>query len=158
MHVYDEDCALDLELLELTLVPVGPLIDGSAGATISGFLDRGVELADVPVGNHWTTARYFPADRPAVDLLIRLRGTGDYARSVMPRLLRLTSLSSVMPASTLKSSMLFLERLMKYSSVRLAIGPRSAVVRRFQSPSRVDYRRGECTANGTLDGAWTGRG
>lgn len=82
VHVLDEGFSLDMDHVELTIVPVGPLIDGSAGETISGPLERGVEFVDVPVGNYRATARYLPPDAPAADLLIRVRDTGIYATSV----------------------------------------------------------------------------
>lgn len=82
VHVRDDDYVVDLELVELTLTPVGQLIDGSPGSVITGFPERGFELVDVPVGNYRTTARYFPESGPAVDLLIRERDAGDYAPSV----------------------------------------------------------------------------
>lgn len=82
IYAYEEGFMLDMEAVELTLVPVGPLIDGSDGTSRTSLLERGLEITDVPVGNYRVTARYLPADGPAADLLIRLRGTGVYAASV----------------------------------------------------------------------------
>lgn len=82
VYAYDEGFMLDMESVELTLVPVGPLIDGSSGMSRTSFLDRGLEITDVPVGNYRVTARYLSGDGSTMDLLIRLRDTGVYAESV----------------------------------------------------------------------------
>lgn len=88
---------VDTEFVELTLVPVGPLIDGSTGKTISGLLDRGVELADIPVGNYRATARYLPVDGPAQELLVRVRDEGQYAASVTAPLKNNLQLGHLLP-------------------------------------------------------------
>jgi len=73
------------ENVELTLVPDGPLIDGSAGKTIRGKLEstgEGSALADVPVGRYRITAQYAPkGDKPA-SLLVRWRNKGEHAKSL----------------------------------------------------------------------------
>ncbi len=88
IYAYEEGFMLDMESVELTLTPVGPLIDGSSGVSRTSFLERGLEITDVPVGNYRVTARYLPGDGPATDLLIRLRDTGVYAESITAPLAR----------------------------------------------------------------------
>lgn len=59
----------DVENIVFTLVPDGPLIDGSAGSTLtlkSG--DPGSEkysrLADIPIGRYKVSAKYLPENKP----------------------------------------------------------------------------------------------
>ncbi len=65
--------------LELTLTPDGPLIDGSAGKTITSIGDL---VEDVAAGRYTYSARYVDPGEPARDLEIRVRDTGDYAATV----------------------------------------------------------------------------
>ena len=73
--------------MQLTLIPNGPLIDGSAGQVISGQLiqtpDGQEGLMDIPLGTYAIRARYAPAGGAARDLTIRLRNKGDFAASVV---------------------------------------------------------------------------
>jgi hypothetical protein len=66
----------NMENVEITLTPDGPLVDGSVGETI---VHQGAYAEDIPVGRYSVTARYLPEGKP---LLVRLRDTGDYAESV----------------------------------------------------------------------------
>lgn len=69
----------DYELLpqnvELTLAPDGPLVDGSAGRTITV---TGDSVQDIPVGRYAYSARYVEAGKPPFALDVRVRDTGDY--------------------------------------------------------------------------------
>ncbi|MGV3586964.1 MAG: carboxypeptidase-like regulatory domain-containing protein [Adhaeribacter sp.] len=60
------------EAIELTLEPVGPLVDGSAGQIIKRQLTGGVigQTEDVPLGRYRIAARYLPTNQV---LLIRER-------------------------------------------------------------------------------------
>ncbi|MFB9990929.1 carboxypeptidase-like regulatory domain-containing protein [Deinococcus oregonensis] len=73
--------------MEVTLIPDGPLIDGSVGQTIRRRLiqtpDGQEGLMDIPLGTYVIRARYAPAGGAARDLSIRLRNTGDFATSVV---------------------------------------------------------------------------
>lgn len=73
-----EDVPIDN--VELTLVPVGPLVDGSAGETIVRT-PRVNRIGDVPVGIYTASARYVDVTT-SVDLLIRVRDTGSHALTV----------------------------------------------------------------------------
>jgi Carboxypeptidase regulatory-like domain len=66
----------NMENVEITLTPDGPLIDGSTGEMI---VHQGTYLEDIPVGRYTVTARYLPEGNP---LLVRLRDTGEYTASV----------------------------------------------------------------------------
>jgi hypothetical protein len=78
MWVYADysDFSLNMENVEITLTPDGPLIDGSVGETI---VHQGAYAEDIPVGLYTVTARYLPEGVP---LLVRVRDTGEYAASV----------------------------------------------------------------------------
>jgi len=72
---------LDTDYVELTLVPVGPLVDGSTGSRIVRLGVRtpdGPALQDVPVGRYTITGRYLAPDLPVRPLLLRVRNTGEY--------------------------------------------------------------------------------
>ncbi|MGY0504731.1 carboxypeptidase regulatory-like domain-containing protein [Luteimonas sp. e5] len=66
--------------VELTLVPDGPLIDGSAGETLVKRFD-GHLLKDVPIGRYAFSARWM-ADSGPVDLLLRVGYKGAWQPSV----------------------------------------------------------------------------
>jgi hypothetical protein len=88
--------AADLEarFVELTLEPVGPLVDGSEGRTITARLENtpdGDAVPDVPVGRYRVTARYAPDGEAASALTVRPRNTGAYAASVTVDFKPLTS-------------------------------------------------------------------
>ena len=71
--------------VEITLTPVGPLVDGSIGQTITRKLvltGDGDGLEDVPVGRYSVTARYVPAGEAPRPLVIRLRDQGSYQSSL----------------------------------------------------------------------------
>ena len=71
----------DTDGVELTLVPDGPIIDGSAGRTIVATTEGG-QIRDVPVGRYTISARYTRADGSKAPLLLRERGTGSFEVSV----------------------------------------------------------------------------
>jgi hypothetical protein len=72
------DFSFDIEDVELTLVPDGAIIDGSAGATIIDTLassPEGFAVRDVPIGRYTISARLVSTDEP---LLVRLSDEGVY--------------------------------------------------------------------------------
>lgn len=81
------------EEIEFTLVPQGPLADGSTGQSITAFATArfamtgttiGSGLDDVPMGRYRITARYVPANGGAPRVLsVRLRDTGSYTNNVV---------------------------------------------------------------------------
>ena len=81
------------EEIEFTLVPQGPLVDGSTGQTITAratgrFAMTGTTIGsgldDVPMGRYRITARYVPANGSAPRVLgIRLRDNGTYTDNVL---------------------------------------------------------------------------
>lgn len=82
VEVYGEGNFVDTQQLELTLDPVGPLIDGSAGEKIVRQL-QGQSIGqtkDIPIGRYRITARYLPTGQI---LNLRLRNQDQsYASSV----------------------------------------------------------------------------
>ena len=72
---------LDTDHVELTLTPVGALIDGSSGEVITAFGSNspdGPAIRDVPVARYRITARYLPPGRPPRPLLLRVRNSGEF--------------------------------------------------------------------------------
>ncbi|GEO06979.1 hypothetical protein AAE02nite_46430 [Adhaeribacter aerolatus] len=71
----------DTEQVELTLEPVGPLVDGSTGQIIKRQLTGGIigQTQDVPIGRYRISARYLPTNQV---LNIRLRNKGQYSTSI----------------------------------------------------------------------------
>ena len=68
--------------VELTLTPVGPLVDGSAGATITRpavHTGDGWAVPDVPIGRYRITARHVPTGSP---MEVRRRNAGAYGPEV----------------------------------------------------------------------------
>lgn len=72
----------DVSDVELTLVPVGPLADGSTGETIKAKavnftnitgIYNNTGFCNVPVGRYKISARYVPADGKPVNLLLTLQ-------------------------------------------------------------------------------------
>ncbi|NBD28353.1 stalk domain-containing protein [Paenibacillus glycinis] len=71
--------------LEMTLTPIGPLLDGTTGETIVkhvGSVDGGLGLGDIPIGRYKATARWLPEGHDPIPMLIRINYTGEYAESV----------------------------------------------------------------------------
>lgn len=82
VEVYGEGNFVDTHLLELTLEPVGQLIDGSEGQKIVRQLDGQSigQTNDIPLGRYRITARYLPTGQI---LNLRLRNADEsYASSV----------------------------------------------------------------------------
>lgn len=76
------DFSYDIEDVELTLVPDGAIIDGSAGTTIVDTLassPEGFAVRDVPIGRYTISARLVSTDTP---LLVRLRDEGVYVAAL----------------------------------------------------------------------------
>ena len=77
---------LSLKQVELTLEPVGALVDGSAGRKITGKLVHtadGEAIRDVPVGRYKVTARNAVPGETPVALNVRLRNVGEYQNSLI---------------------------------------------------------------------------
>ncbi|WP_261304250.1 carboxypeptidase-like regulatory domain-containing protein [Paenibacillus andongensis] len=71
--------------LELTLTPMGPLLDGSTGQTIikrAGPVQGGAGIDNVPIGKYKATARWLPEGHDPIPMQIRINYTGKYADTV----------------------------------------------------------------------------
>jgi hypothetical protein len=76
----------DLQNIEFTFVPDGPLIDGSAGETIkahSGAPRTALysKIDDIPLGRYTVSAQYAPPGAPPEPLWVRVQGDDDYAET-----------------------------------------------------------------------------
>ena len=83
------------EDVEFTLKPVGPLIDGSEGQTITRRGEAtgdGFGVPDLAIARYQVEARYAAEGTPARPLLVRVRGKDDYAPSVTADFVPMTSL------------------------------------------------------------------
>lgn len=84
LHLHEdlESEGIELDDIELQLVPDGPLIDGSQGETITRRL-TGWEVLDIPVGKYTVSMTYHRPDGSDVALLVKVRNTEtDVAQSV----------------------------------------------------------------------------
>lgn len=86
---------LDLGRVEVTLTPVGPIIDGSPGKVIRGFL-VGSQLRDIPIGRYRVTARFLPEDGPPQTVLIGARNPSTYERSMTSDFRRSNTIGDVL--------------------------------------------------------------
>jgi hypothetical protein len=69
--------------IEVTLTPVGPLVDGSTGQTIVKRLE-GIRVDNIPLGRYEVSARFIPADgSPPRPLEIRVLDTRSYTSAVV---------------------------------------------------------------------------
>lgn len=72
--------------LEVTLTPVGALLDGSAGQTITKRAEvlstggHGVEK--IPLGRYKITARWMPEGHDPMSMLLRIKATGQFVQSL----------------------------------------------------------------------------
>lgn len=78
---------LDSEHIELTLVPQGPLLDGSTGKTMVGKLKStpdGDGLTNIPLGRYKISARYMVPGEAVQGLEVKGRKAGDetYASTI----------------------------------------------------------------------------
>ncbi len=71
----------EMDQVEFTLTPDGPLIDGSAGKPLKRFV-TGPAIQDVPIGRYRVTARYVPKGGPAQAMLLLPRDADDWRSSV----------------------------------------------------------------------------
>ena len=81
----DEEAPMfEMHEVELTLKPVGKLIDGTTGNVIIGYpvYEDGARLMDIPFGTYEATAVWKPKGYKAVPLLIGIRHTELYEESV----------------------------------------------------------------------------
>lgn len=72
----------DYPNVTITMIPQGPLIDGSTGSTIIRKIDNTQKL-EVPIGRYKVSATYAPAGQTAVQMKIRLSDTGSYGSSAI---------------------------------------------------------------------------
>ncbi|WP_052351638.1 hypothetical protein [Deinococcus pimensis] len=72
--------SFDLDHVELTLTPEGPLLDGSAGKVITTGLDGSV-VRDVPIGQYRVSARYLPDGEAPRAMLVAPPNTDAYGTS-----------------------------------------------------------------------------
>ncbi|WP_426452132.1 stalk domain-containing protein [Paenibacillus sp. S-38] len=85
---FDDDGLPMVEMkdLEMTLTPVGPTLDGSAGKTIVKRIGpmeyEGLGIDKIPLGRYKATVRWMPKGLEPMPLLIRIEGEGEYAESV----------------------------------------------------------------------------
>jgi hypothetical protein len=85
--VYQEpgDYSFQLNDVELTLTPDGPLVDGSKGQPITGKPEStgdGLAVKDVPLGRYKITARLVEEGKPAQPLKVRVRNKGSFVEAV----------------------------------------------------------------------------
>lgn len=68
--------------VELTFTPVGPLIDGSTGQTLTLRANQGLfTIRDVPLGKYAITARYAPEGAAPRPMVLRWYGQGRYVEA-----------------------------------------------------------------------------
>ena len=75
-----EDTQIDLDGIEVDLVPAGPRIDGSTGAPVTIKLVEGHTHQDVPLGRYTVSAR--DVGENPVPIRVRVGDTGEFASSV----------------------------------------------------------------------------
>ncbi|MFC5451098.1 carboxypeptidase regulatory-like domain-containing protein [Paenibacillus aestuarii] len=72
--------------VEITLTPVGPLFDGSAGQNITrraAALETGGHGLDkIPLGRYKMSARWMPEGHEPMPMLVKVTGTNKFAQSV----------------------------------------------------------------------------
>ena len=73
----DETQITDTDNLEVTLTPDGPLVDGSAGQVLTRRVTGGWQVQDVPIGRYNVTAKHHHPDGRIVDLVVRIRNSGN---------------------------------------------------------------------------------
>ena len=76
--------AFDMAQVELTLKPVGKLIDGSTGSVITSYpiYDGGDRLKGIPVGTYELTAVWKPKGYNPVPLLVTIRNADQLKESI----------------------------------------------------------------------------
>lgn len=70
------------QYVQLTLEPVGALIDGSAGRIITAMVQpssNGTGVFDVPIGRYRATAKYVLPGQPAVDMLVSSESSEEWS-------------------------------------------------------------------------------
>lgn len=82
VYLYDASCCdnyvEDTARIEVTFVPLAPLLDGSEGEIVVRYPD-GTHLVDVPVTKYRVSARYVPEGMAPVAMLIKERSADDFA-------------------------------------------------------------------------------
>lgn len=81
VYLYDASCCDsyvdDTARIEVTFVPLAPLLDGSEGEIVVRYPD-GTHLVDVPVTKYRVSARYVPEGSAPVAMLIKERRADDF--------------------------------------------------------------------------------
>jgi hypothetical protein len=77
------DADVEIDDVELTFTPDGPLVDGSTGAVHTLRLGGPLEDKFVPLGRYRVTARWAPAGRPARGAVVRLTNSNAYAAELV---------------------------------------------------------------------------
>ncbi|CAG7614897.1 stalk domain-containing protein [Paenibacillus allorhizosphaerae] len=70
--------------LEVTLTPIGPLLDGNAGQTLTkraGPIQGGAGVDEIPIGRYKATARWVPEGHAPMPMQVRVSYIGQYAES-----------------------------------------------------------------------------
>lgn len=81
----DENATMfEMNQVEVRLTPVGKLIDGSTGSTITGYPTSEVtdNIKGIPIGTYEVTVIWKPEGYKPIPLLVRTRNTGQYKESV----------------------------------------------------------------------------
>jgi len=74
--------AFNISDLEITLTPAGPLLDGSAGETITkhvGPVQGGLGVDQIPIGQYKATVRWLPDGHEPIPMQVRINYVGNYA-------------------------------------------------------------------------------
>lgn len=85
LYPYDDNAPwFEMKDVELTLKPVGKLVDGNTGSTITGFPIRhdGDRLMQIPVGTYEISAIWKPDGYKAVPLLVSLKENEQYKEKI----------------------------------------------------------------------------
>lgn len=77
------DADVDMEDIELTFTPVGPLVDGSTGRVHTIRLGGPAEDNYLPLGKYSITARWAPAGRAPRAAVVRLTNTNAYVSTLV---------------------------------------------------------------------------
>ncbi|PYE50531.1 carboxypeptidase-like regulatory domain-containing protein [Deinococcus yavapaiensis] len=85
----------DLSRVEVTLTPVGAIIDGSPGKVVKGFL-VGSQLRDIPIGRYKVSARYVPENGAPQTVLIGARNPSNYELSMTSDFRRSNTIGDVL--------------------------------------------------------------
>jgi hypothetical protein len=79
---------VELDTIEWTFTPVGPLIDGNPGQTLTARsgaprTELYSKIEDIPIGRYSISARHLPPGEAPTDLKVRLYNIGEWGSSVV---------------------------------------------------------------------------